>query len=60
MLKSTLEAFSDNNGQARFAAITGTVELANLIPPTVIYESRGDLLIVGFSGNNYSFSCSIC
>ncbi|EJN6960934.1 4Fe-4S binding protein [Photobacterium damselae] len=47
MLKSTLEAFSDNNGQARLAAITGTVELANLIPPTVTYESRGDLLIVG-------------
>ncbi len=47
MLKSTLEAFSDTNGQARLNAITGTVELSNLIPPTVSYESRGDLLIIG-------------
>lgn len=52
MLKSTLEAFSDNlfsdkNGQARQAAINGTVELSNLIPPTVSYESRGNLLIIG-------------
>ncbi|MGF1759824.1 4Fe-4S binding protein [Photobacterium sagamiensis] len=47
MLKSTLEAFTDQNGQARLAALAGTVELSNLIPPTVSYESRGDLLIIG-------------
>lgn len=47
MLKSTLEAFSDPNGQARQAAVAGTVELSNLIPPTVSYESRGNLLIIG-------------
>ncbi|SMY15485.1 4Fe-4S binding protein [Photobacterium aquimaris] len=47
MLKSTLNAFTDINGVARAAAITGTVELANLIPPTVTYESRGNLLIIG-------------
>ncbi|MCW8327972.1 4Fe-4S binding protein [Photobacterium sp. SDRW27] len=47
MLKSTLEAFSDSNGQARHTAIAGTVELSNLIPPTVSYESRGNLLIIG-------------
>lgn len=47
MLKSTLETFTDRNGQARFAAIADTVELSNLIPPTVSYESRGNLLIIG-------------
>ncbi|MEZ8093697.1 4Fe-4S binding protein [Photobacterium swingsii] len=49
MLKSTLEALASNdqNAAARFSAITGTVELANLIPPTVSYESRGNLLIIG-------------
>ncbi|WP_394167158.1 4Fe-4S binding protein [Photobacterium piscicola] len=47
MLKSTLNAFTDINGVARATAITGTVELANLIPPTVTYESRGNLLIIG-------------
>ncbi|SKA43146.1 4Fe-4S binding protein [Photobacterium toruni] len=47
MLKSTLNEFTDINGVARAAAITGTVELANLIPPTVTYESRGNLLIIG-------------
>ena len=51
MLKSTLEAFSDTNGKARAAAINGTVELTNLIPPTVTYESRGDLLILGTQEN---------
>ncbi|NQZ51847.1 MAG: 4Fe-4S binding protein [Moritella sp.] len=47
MLKSILETFTDSNGQARLTAIAGTVELSNLIPPTVSYESRGNLLIVG-------------
>ncbi|KLV07252.1 (Fe-S)-binding protein [Photobacterium aquae] len=50
MLNSTLEAqtaIDDRNGQARLAALKGTVELANLIPPTVSYESRGNLLIIG-------------
>ncbi|WP_036816683.1 4Fe-4S dicluster domain-containing protein [Photobacterium sanctipauli] len=52
MLNSTLEALSDStladsNGKARHAAITGTVELSNLIPPTVSYESRGNVVIIG-------------
>ncbi|MGF1683501.1 4Fe-4S binding protein [Photobacterium minamisatsumaniensis] len=52
MLNSTLEALSDskftcNNGKARQAAINGTVELSNLIPPTVSYESRGNVVIIG-------------
>ncbi|SGY84043.1 4Fe-4S dicluster domain-containing protein [Moritella viscosa] len=47
MLKSILETFTDSNGQARLSAIAGTVELSNLIPPTVSYESRGNLLIIG-------------
>ncbi|MDX2321832.1 MAG: 4Fe-4S dicluster domain-containing protein, partial [Moritella sp.] len=47
MLKSILETFTDTDGQARFAAIADTVELSNLIPPTVSYESRGNLLIIG-------------
>ena len=47
MLKSMLETFTDNNGRARLTAIAGTVELSNLIPPTVSYESRGNLLIIG-------------
>jgi len=47
MLKNILETFTDSNGQARLAAIAGTVELSNLIPPTVSYESRGNLLIIG-------------
>lgn len=50
MLNSTLEAlsaFDEQNGKARLAAINGTVELSNLIPPTVSYESRGNVLLVG-------------
>ncbi|MDV5168758.1 4Fe-4S binding protein [Photobacterium rosenbergii] len=50
MLNSTLEALSATkaqNGKARLAAINGTVELSNLIPPTVSYESRGNVLLVG-------------
>lgn len=50
MLNSTLKALSaydEQNGKARLAAINGTVELSNLIPPTVSYESRGNVLLVG-------------
>ncbi|MCQ1059505.1 4Fe-4S binding protein [Photobacterium sp. ZSDE20] len=50
MLNSTLEAlsaFDEQNGKARLAAVNGTVELSNLIPPTVSYESRGNVLLVG-------------
>ena len=47
MLTSILATFTDSNGQARRTAITDTVELSNLIPPTVSYESRGNLLIIG-------------
>ena len=47
MLKQYLEQHNTENGQARLAAIMGTVELTNLIPPTVSYESRGNLVIIG-------------
>ncbi|MGR5144212.1 4Fe-4S dicluster domain-containing protein [Photobacterium sp. DNB23_23_1] len=50
MLNSTLKAlsaFDEQNGKARLAAVNGTVELSNLIPPTVSYESRGNVLLVG-------------
>ena len=50
MLNSTLKALSatkEQNGEARLTAINGTVELSNLIPPTVSYESRGNVLLVG-------------
>ncbi|WP_153447107.1 4Fe-4S binding protein [Vibrio algicola] len=47
MLTSFLKSVDSINGQARYAAISTTVELNNLIPPTVSYESRGDLLIIG-------------
>ncbi|PMH46878.1 (Fe-S)-binding protein [Vibrio sp. 10N.286.49.B3] len=35
------------NNYARWYAVENTVELANLIPPTVSYESGGNTLIVG-------------
>lgn len=47
MLTSFLKSVDSINGQARYAAISTTVELNNLIPPTVSYESRGNLLIIG-------------
>ena len=47
MLTSILATFTDSNGQARRTALADTVELSNLIPPTVSYESRGNLLIIG-------------
>ncbi len=48
MLKQLLEqTTSSNNGKARLYAYENTVELTNLIPPTVSYESGGNTLIVG-------------
>ena len=47
MLKQLLEQAASNNGKARLYAFENTVELTNLIPPTVSYESGGNTLIVG-------------
>ncbi|WP_027695325.1 4Fe-4S dicluster domain-containing protein [Vibrio litoralis] len=47
MLTSFLQQSATTNGTARDFALENTVELKNLIPPTVSYESRGNLLIVG-------------
>ncbi|PNH90596.1 4Fe-4S dicluster domain-containing protein [Vibrio diazotrophicus] len=47
MLKQYLQQSTSQNGIARYSAIENTVELSNLIPPTVSYESSGDTLIIG-------------
>ncbi|MGF1779548.1 4Fe-4S dicluster domain-containing protein [Vibrio nomapromontoriensis] len=47
MIKKLLEESTTTNGLARLYAFENTVELTNLIPPTVSYESQGDTLIVG-------------
>lgn len=47
MLKQYLQQSTSQNGIARYFAIENTVELSNLIPPTVSYESTGDTLIIG-------------
>ncbi|NVD06681.1 4Fe-4S dicluster domain-containing protein [Vibrio sp. JPW-9-11-11] len=47
MLKQLLKQSDTTNGQARWYAVDHTVELTNLIPPTVSYESGGHTLIVG-------------
>ncbi|OIQ26330.1 4Fe-4S dicluster domain-containing protein [uncultured Vibrio sp.] len=47
MLKELLKQSTTNNGKARYYAIENTVELTNLIPPTVSYESGGHTLIIG-------------
>lgn len=47
MLNTYLSQYVTQNGAARQAAVSGTVELSNLIPPTVSYQSEGNLLIVG-------------
>ncbi|WP_165311389.1 4Fe-4S binding protein [Vibrio ziniensis] len=47
MLKQYLQQSTSQNGIARYSAIENTVELANLIPPTVSYETSGDTLIIG-------------
>ncbi|MGF1909683.1 4Fe-4S binding protein [Vibrio kasasachensis] len=47
MLKQLLQEATSNNGKARLYALENTVELTNLIPPTVSYESGGHTLIVG-------------
>ncbi|ANU36463.1 4Fe-4S dicluster domain-containing protein [Vibrio scophthalmi] len=47
MLKQLLEQATTANGKARLYAFDNTVELTNLIPPTVSYESGGNTLIVG-------------
>lgn len=47
MLKQQLQQSSSTNGQARLYAFEHTVELTNLIPPTVSYQSGGNTLIIG-------------
>ncbi|PMJ98750.1 4Fe-4S dicluster domain-containing protein [Vibrio sp. 10N.261.55.A7] len=47
MLKELLQQTTSINGKARQYAIENTVELTNLIPPTVSYESGGHTLIIG-------------
>lgn len=47
MLSQFLAQSETTNAKARLFAITQTVELNNLIPPTVSYESRGNLVIIG-------------
>ncbi|EMP4394142.1 4Fe-4S binding protein [Vibrio fluvialis] len=47
MLKQFLQQATSPNGSARCFAIENTVELTNLIPPTVSYESGGHTLILG-------------
>ncbi|WP_394154110.1 4Fe-4S dicluster domain-containing protein [Vibrio maritimus] len=47
MIKQLLQQATSQNGRARSYAFENTVELSNLIPPTVSYESHGDTLIVG-------------
>ncbi|EPA8365144.1 4Fe-4S binding protein [Vibrio fluvialis] len=47
MLKQFLQQATSPNGSARWFAIENTVELTNLIPPTVSYESCGHTLILG-------------
>ncbi|KGY10613.1 4Fe-4S dicluster domain-containing protein [Vibrio sinaloensis] len=47
MLKQLLQESTSTNGKARLYAFDNTVELTNLIPPTVSYESGGHTLIVG-------------
>ncbi|MFM2589962.1 4Fe-4S dicluster domain-containing protein [Vibrio sp. TBV020] len=47
MLKQLLQQSDSVNGKARLHAFENTVELTNLIPPTVSYESGGNTLIVG-------------
>lgn len=47
MLTQFLAQSETTNAKARQFAIAQTVELNNLIPPTVSYESRGNLIIIG-------------
>ncbi|MGL6312612.1 4Fe-4S binding protein [Vibrio sp. WXL103] len=47
MLKNLLQQSQTVNGKARLYAIENTVELTNLIPPTVSYESGGHTLLIG-------------
>ncbi|SDG93961.1 4Fe-4S dicluster domain-containing protein [Vibrio xiamenensis] len=47
MLKEFLQQSTSINGRARNRAVTQTVELGNLIPPTVSYESSGRTLLIG-------------
>ncbi|WP_261835475.1 4Fe-4S binding protein [Vibrio ishigakensis] len=47
MLKQQLKQADTENGRARLYALENTVELTNLIPPTVSYESLGNALVVG-------------
>ncbi|MEZ9902351.1 (Fe-S)-binding protein [Vibrio breoganii] len=46
MLKEFLAQSTSSNGHARNYAFNNTLELSNLIPPTVSYESHGALLVI--------------
>lgn len=47
MLNDYLQQATSLAGQARWYALQNTVELNNLIPPTVSYQSGGHTLIIG-------------
>ncbi|WP_332402079.1 4Fe-4S binding protein [Vibrio metschnikovii] len=47
MLNDYLQQASSTSGQARWFALQHTVELQNLIPPTVSYQSGGHTLLIG-------------
>ncbi|MGC9421597.1 4Fe-4S dicluster domain-containing protein [Vibrio sp.] len=47
MLNDYLQQATSQAGQARWYALQNTVELNNLIPPTVSYQSGGHTLIIG-------------
>ncbi|WP_047043985.1 4Fe-4S binding protein [Vibrio mexicanus] len=46
-LKELLQESKTTNGKARWFAVNNTVELTNLVPPTVSYESGGHTLLIG-------------
>lgn len=55
-LTQRLETQTDTNGLARLRALQSTVSLANLIPPTVSFESSGVTLVVGSAANIGTFA----
>ncbi|MBV7299526.1 4Fe-4S dicluster domain-containing protein [Enterovibrio paralichthyis] len=54
-LTQRLETQIDTDGLARLRALQNTVSLANLIPPTVSFESSGLTLVVGNAAQIASF-----
>lgn len=47
LLPNTNVSIMSSNAKARVYALEYTAELTNLIPPTVNYESRGNVVIIG-------------